>query len=81
MELAVVSCTVIVIRIVPTFAAASFGGYSAANMNLNFQTPDMTNVKANLSEGATRLSGKVIITLFCFWGPLFDVFSAYISIG
>jgi len=40
-------------------ASASFGGYSAANMNLNFQTPDMTNVKANLSEGATRLSGKL----------------------
>jgi hypothetical protein len=26
---------------------------------MNFQTPDLTNVKANISEGAARLGGKV----------------------
>lgn len=39
--------------------AAGYGSYGAANINLNFNTPDLTNVKANLSEGAARLSGKV----------------------
>ena len=39
--------------------ASAYGGYSGGNINLNFNTPDLTNVKANLSEGAARLSGKV----------------------
>ncbi|KAL5256608.1 hypothetical protein ACHWQZ_G011753 [Mnemiopsis leidyi] len=39
--------------------SSTYGGYSGGNINLNFNTPDLTNVKANLSEGAARLSGKL----------------------
>ena len=45
-------------------SASAYGGYSGGNINLNFNTPDLTNVKANLSEGAARLSGKVSLPLF-----------------
>jgi len=33
--------------------------YSGGNINIQITTPDLTNVKANLSEGAQKLGGKL----------------------
>jgi len=43
----------------PPPASTGYAAYSGANINLNFTAPDMTNVKANLSDGAARLGGKL----------------------
>lgn len=56
----------IVYLLVSYLLSFSDNSYSGRNINMSLNAPDLTEVKASLSEGAARIGGKVL-SLFYFF--------------